>query len=100
MSVRAARFDLAGDISKAIPFVDLPNSDGEDTAADFTPDARLLYRTIIGDDGVPSNFDASVIQEHAAWIRPRMERYRTQYLEPVRAYLEPLRPAVLPSGTR
>jgi hypothetical protein len=68
------------------------------TEAEFSADARLLYKVVACGDGdpLPPNLSAPVVQEHCKWMRPRMDRYRQQYAKLAKPFLAGVRPAGLP----
>jgi hypothetical protein len=73
--------------------------DSAASGQDFGKEARLLYRVAAcgGDDALPANLDAKVVERHCAWLLPRMEAYRRQYLARARLFFAKVIPADLPN---
>jgi hypothetical protein len=68
--------------------------------ADFTAEAKLLYRVAAcgGSDPVPERFDAAVIDRHCGLITTKLAAFRTRYFEGVgRAFFAGIVPADAPS---
>ena len=66
--------------------------------ADFTSDAKLVYRVAAcaGDAPVPAPLQA-VVDRHCSDIRPYMDKYRTKYLGEARAWFVAKEPKDLPT---
>jgi hypothetical protein len=65
----------------------------------FAAEARLLYRVVAcgGDGPVPPRFDAKVVDRHCAWVKQRMDDFRTRYFEGGRAFFDKLVPKDVPT---
>lgn len=66
---------------------------------DFIEEAKRLYRVAAcaGDAPVPPDLDAAVVEAHCKEILPKIDAYRTHYVDVARPYLTALEPAGLPS---
>lgn len=65
--------------------------------ADFTVQAKLLYRAAAcGDGELPTAVDASVVRVHCMNINKRMADYRANYVEKARPFFASLVPATAP----
>jgi hypothetical protein len=69
-----------------------------DAGADFTPEAKLLFRVAAcgNDDPLPPHLDATVVAHHCALIRARMATYRDTYVVGGRAFFDALVPDDIP----
>jgi hypothetical protein len=67
-------------------------------AADFSADARILYRVVAcrGDARLPANLDPQIVAQHCHWLDGQMARYRRVYLARAQPFLATLRPRGLP----
>ena len=65
--------------------------------ADFTAQAKLLYRVAAcGEGPLPPTVDAKTVQAHCANISKRMAEYRQRYFEKARPFFATLVPASAP----
>lgn len=71
----------------------------QEAPADFIADARLYYRVVActGDEALPANFDAKVVEGYCARQRKAHSKYRDSYLPQAAPFLANLRPAGLPT---
>jgi hypothetical protein len=62
--------------------------------ADFTAEAKLLYRVAAcgGTDPLPPHIDPGVVDRHCKKIREQMDEYRKRYVEGGRAFFDELVP--------
>jgi hypothetical protein len=65
---------------------------------DFAGEVRLLHRVVAcgGDEPLPPSLDKATVDEHCAWLLPRLETYRQVYLKVVTPFLAARRPPHLP----
>jgi hypothetical protein len=65
---------------------------------DFAAEVRLLHRVVAcgGDEPLPASLDRATVDEHCAWLLPRLETYRQTYLKVVTPFLAARRPQNLP----
>jgi hypothetical protein len=68
--------------------------------ADFTAEVRLLYRVVAcgGDDPLPANLDAAVVDDYCKWLVPKLATYQSTYVAKARPFLAAHRPADLPTA--
>jgi hypothetical protein len=66
---------------------------------DFADEARRLYRVVAcaGDDPVPADLDASVVESHCKQMREKMARYEKKYIGGAKQFIGELRPGGLPT---
>jgi hypothetical protein len=67
--------------------------------ADFTAEARLLFRiaACTGNDPIPARISAPMVAKHCKAIAKRMSEYRTRYFEGGRAFFDGLVPDDAPT---
>src|SRR3954464_15865512 len=65
---------------------------------DFTPEAKLLFRIVAcqGDDPLPANIDAKVVEEHCKKLNARIEKYRKTWVDVAWPFIQKLKPEGLP----
>lgn len=75
-----------------------PPPSGGMAAADFTVQAKLLFRVAAcgGNEAVPATIDLKVVERHCANITQRMTQYRQLYFEKARPFFAQLVPASAP----
>lgn len=68
-------------------------------AADFTEDARTLYRLVacVDTDRLPASLDARVVKEHCAALLPKIAAYKARYVDVAKPFLRALAPKGLPA---
>src|SRR5471032_2117487 len=71
----------------------------DDSAADFTADAKLYYRVVAcgNSDAVPAGVDAAIVEKHCAVMAKRYADFQKSYAQPAEAFFGPLRPKDLPT---
>ena len=71
----------------------------ESSGQDFGADARLLYRVAAcgGNEALPANLDAKVIEKHCRMLQPQMEAYRRLYLARAQPFFAKVDPPNLPA---
>ncbi|MEZ4400404.1 MAG: hypothetical protein R3B06_10320 [Kofleriaceae bacterium] len=67
--------------------------------ADFTAEAKLLYRMVAcgGDAAIDDAAMAKVVDRHCAWVRDRLAAYRARYIDGGRAFFASIIPAGIPT---
>ncbi|MBK7857789.1 MAG: hypothetical protein IPJ65_04010 [Archangiaceae bacterium] len=67
--------------------------------ADFTAEAKLLYRIVAcqGDLPLPANIDAKVVEEHCKKLKARIDKYRKTWVEVASPFIQKLKPEGLPT---
>jgi|JI10StandDraft_1071094.scaffolds.fasta_scaffold49327_2 hypothetical protein len=67
--------------------------------ADFTAEARALYRIVAcgSDEPLADPAIARVVERHCRWVGDRLAKYRATYLVGGRAFFDGLKPAGLPT---
>jgi hypothetical protein len=67
---------------------------------DFAAEVRLLHRVVAcgNDEPLPPQVDKATVDEHCAWLLPRLATYRQRYLSVVTPFLAARRPQNLPSA--
>jgi hypothetical protein len=65
---------------------------------DFAAEVRLLHRVAAcgSDEPLPPSLDKATVDEHCAWLLPRLQTYRQTYLKVVTPFLAARRPPSLP----
>jgi len=65
---------------------------------DFTAEAKLLYRVVAcaGDDPLPANIDAKIVEEHCKKLNSRIEKYRQTWVAVASPFIQKLKPPGLP----
>jgi hypothetical protein len=100
-SFRASRrqpnrpFDGTSEAPAPSPSEPVPRQpDGEELQSE----ASLLFRVVActGEEPLPASFDASILEEHCAWLAPILARYRTEQTTRVEPFFAARRPAALP----
>jgi hypothetical protein len=66
--------------------------------ADFTADAKLLYRVVActGDSPLPPNIDAKIVEAYCKDLTPRYEKYRKHWIGEAEPFLKGLQASDLP----
>ncbi|HTJ45593.1 MAG TPA: hypothetical protein VL463_26000 [Kofleriaceae bacterium] len=75
-----------------------PTPPAKPEGADFTAEAKLLYRVAAcgNDDPLPATIDAKVVDRHCKWVREREEKFRKQYFEGGREFFDKIVPPDAP----
>lgn len=65
---------------------------------DFTAEAKLLFRIVAcqGDEPLPPNIDAKVVEEHCKKLNSRIEKYRKTWVDIASPFIQKLEPAGIP----
>src|ERR1043165_8563922 len=66
---------------------------------DFTPEAKLLFRVVAcqGDEPLPANIDAKVVEEHCKKLQQRIDKYRQTWVSVAEPFIQKLKPEGLPT---
>jgi hypothetical protein len=66
--------------------------------ADFTAEAKLLYRVVAcgGSDPLPASIDPKVVERHCTWVADKEAGFRKQYFEGGRDFFDKLVPKDAP----
>lgn len=77
---------------------DVRNPPAVPEGADFTLQAKLLYRAVAcgGEEPLPASLDAGVVEKHCRWLLREMEQYRRDYLAKAKPFFAAVVPPDLP----
>lgn len=66
---------------------------------DFTRQVKVLYRVVAcaGDEPLPANIDAKVVEAHCKELNRRIEKYRKTWVGEAMPFIQGLKPAGLPT---
>jgi hypothetical protein len=77
----------------------LPARAAEPQGADFSAEAKLLYRVVAcaGDAPLPAHIPAKTVEAHCKALSQKMKRYSERYAGEASRFIAALRPAGLPT---
>ena len=72
--------------------------DQKPAGADFTAEAKLLYRVVAcgGSDPLPASIDPKIVERHCKWVADKEAGFRKQYFEGGRDFFDKLVPKDAP----